>query len=57
MAYKTKHLHISNKTRVQVKLGLKTMQITLHIPLRQVASQVVKAAFGSKASVTNGRKG
>ena len=57
MAYHNKHLKVDKKSRVSVTLGYKTMQIIVTLPLQQIAVQVVRAAFGSKASVTNKRNG
>ena len=57
MAYHNKHLKVDKKSKVSVSLGYRTMQITLTLPLQQIAVQIVKAAFGSKASVVNKRNG
>lgn len=52
---KQKKLRISQKTTVKVHMGYRVMEIVIRMPIRRIAEQAVKAAFGTLATVKNGR--
>ena len=52
---KTKKLRISHQTKVIVHMGFRKMTLTVEMPIKRIAEQAVKAAFGKLARVSNGR--
>jgi len=56
MAFKAKYLRVDQASKVSLKLGYRTASILLEIPIKQLAVQSVRAAFGAKARIVGGRK-
>lgn len=55
MAFKTKHLKLNGSAKLSVQLGYRTAFITIQIPVKRLAEQSVKAAFGPKARIVGRR--
>jgi hypothetical protein len=51
----TRTLHISKRSYVKVRMGHKIVEIILRLPLAPVAKNALKAVYGKRARVTNGR--
>lgn len=55
MPFKAKHLRIDHNSKISIKLGYKVTTVTLEVPTKQLAAQIVSAAFGKDAKIVGKR--
>ena len=55
MTFRALSIRPNGKQKLHVKLGYKTAKITVEIPVKRLAIQAVRAAFGPKARIVGGR--
>jgi len=56
MTFKALSIRPNGKQKLHVRLGYKTAKITVEIPVKRLAVQAVRAAFGPKARIVGGRR-